>query len=75
MTNQKQMLKGIVKSEKDIKEINIVINALKEVRDNKAKRDNERILINEIILRMREDKEFLEAIIKTDSNFLNRGYY
>ena len=75
MTNQKQILKNIVQDEKDIKNIHIVINALKEVRDNKAKRDNERILINDIIQRMNDNIKFLESIIKTDSNFLNRGYY
>ena len=75
MTNQKQMLKGIVKSEKDIKEINIVINALKEVRDNKAKRDNERILINDIIQRMNDNIKFLQVTIKAESNYLKKGYY
>tara|TARA_R100001244_G_C5146694_1_gene128900 strand:+ start:308 stop:553 length:246 start_codon:yes stop_codon:yes gene_type:complete len=75
MFNKKQMLKNIIQDEKDIQEINIVVSALKEVRDNKAKRDNERILINDIIQKMKDHIKFLEIIIKTDSNYLKRGYF
>jgi len=75
MTNKKQMLKNIIQDEKDIQEINIVVNALKEVRDNKAKRDNEIILINDIIQRMNVNIKFLQATIKAESNYLKRGYF
>jgi len=75
MTNQKQIIKGIEQDEKDIKNIHIVINALKEVRDNQTKRDNEIILINDIIQRMNDNIKFLQATIKAESNYLKRGYY
>ena len=75
MFNKKQMLKDREQDEKDIKNIHIVINALKEVRDNQTKRDNEIILINDIIQRMNVNIKFLQATIKAESNYLKRGYF
>ena len=75
MISKKLLLNNIIQDEKDIKNIHIVINALKEVRDNQTKRDNEIILINDIIQRMNVNIKFLQATIKAESNYLKRGYF